>query len=89
MALSQTERERVLQLLQTVDEFGVTHIVTSDGNMDDDNLDYVEGQLQEGGTLEEYELIALLRKTEADERDELWSISVGRDPQTDTNPDED
>lgn len=68
---------RIVELLKTVDEFGVTHIVSGDGNMDDENLDFVENQMKSDLTTvaEDRELISLLRSLHPEAREAIWILA--------------
>ena len=68
-------RERAIELMGSVDEWGRMHIVVSDGNVDDGNLDFVEKQEPEKATADEIELLGLLRGMTEDERFEIWEAS--------------
>lgn len=72
--------ERAAELLRSVNEFGVTHIVTADGNLDDSHLSYVETEMRTcipPPTPDERELIALLKGMTIDARENVWD-SVNR-----------
>lgn len=65
--------ERAIELMQSVDEFGVTHIITGDGNLEDGNIAFVEkGMKTRGATDDERELIALLKSMTIDARYKVW-----------------
>lgn len=58
--------------MRNVDEFGVTHIITGDGNLDDGNIAFVEGEMvKHGATDDERELITLLKSMTEDDRYEM------------------
>lgn len=62
-------------LLSEVDEQGVTHIISGDGNMEDDNLAFVRLEMkyyEGGGTPDERELMELLEKMTLADRDSAW-----------------
>lgn len=64
---------RTKELMLSVDEFGVTHIITGDGNLDDDHIRFVETAMEkEGATADERELIELLKTMTEDDRYEMW-----------------
>ncbi len=70
--------QRALVLMNTVDPFGPMHTAVDDGNLDNGNLDFVEGVMREkGATLEEWELLRLLRLMTEDDRFELWDEAAG------------
>jgi hypothetical protein len=63
-------------LLCAVDPFGPMHIAVDDGNMTDDDLDFVEGVMRKGGAAaDEWELLRLLRDMTEEERIELWETA--------------
>lgn len=68
--------KRCVDLLNSVDEFGVMHIIVSDGNMDDHHIEWVEQEMDRGGhrDADERELLAILKEMTVDERDEAWGI---------------
>lgn len=70
-----SDYDRAAELMRSVDEFGVTHIVTGDGNLDDDNLAFVEREMEKcnpPATDDERELIRLLKGMPVEDREELW-----------------
>lgn len=65
--------ERAEELMRSVDEFGVTHIITGDGNVDDGCIAFVEKAMDaEGATDDERELIVLLKAMTVEAREKLW-----------------
>jgi len=59
-----------------VNHFGPMHIAVSDGNMDDGNLDFIEGEMKNrGATAQEWELLNLLRQMHANERFAAWELA--------------
>lgn len=67
--------ERAGELMRSVNEFGVTHIITGDGNMDDSHIAFVEKEMNTCSpppTEDERELITLLKMMTIDAREGLW-----------------
>lgn len=63
----------ILFRLEFVDECGVTHLVSADGNVSDENLKFVGREIMaEGGTWLERELIELLATLPLAERNRIW-----------------
>ncbi len=68
--------ERVVQLFGTVDAYGVTHIATDDGNLEDRNLAFLEREMATHPTTDdERELITLLKAMSVDDRYEAWEAA--------------
>lgn len=64
---------QILLRFEIVDGFGVTHIVSSDGNVDDENLKLVWSEMRRKGAHPlEVELIDLLAKIPVSERERIW-----------------
>lgn len=69
------EIKRALELWRLVDDFGVLHIIVSDGNVDDDHIAFCKAAMTtEGGTAEERELLELLERMDEELRFWLWEI---------------
>lgn len=64
----------VAGLLSQCDPFGPTHIVTGDGNVDDDSIDFC---LQRGISNLERKALTALKKLPYGKRLEAWRISTG------------
>ena len=67
--------ERAAELMKAVDGFGVTHIISEDGNLDDSHIAFVEEQMKTCSpppTPEERELIILLKVMTIDAREAVW-----------------
>jgi hypothetical protein len=72
--------ERATELMQSVDEFGVTHIITGDGNLEDSHIAFVEKEMRTctpPPTADERELIALLKAMTIDAREDMWERVAG------------
>jgi len=72
--------ERAAELMKSVNEFGVTHIITGDGNLDDSHIAWVEGQMKicsPAPTEDEHELISLLKAMTIDAREKMWDSIYG------------
>jgi hypothetical protein len=68
-------KHRAIELMASVNEWGRMHIIASDGNVSDGNLDFVESWEPEKATSDEIELISLLRGMSEDERFSVWEKS--------------
>lgn len=81
--LTMSQREaRIIHaatLLNRVDDCGITHIISSDGNMETEHIEFVEREMAGGGTLDEKELIALLKSMSLDDREEAYMLATGFD----------
>jgi hypothetical protein len=63
----------ILFRLAFVDDCGVTHVVSGDGNVDDRSLQFVGREIMDtGGTWLERELIELLATLPLAERERIW-----------------
>lgn len=70
---SKTKLAIALLMHDNVDPFGPMHIVVADGNMDDGNLDFCEAEMRKcGASIEEWELLSVLRGMSVEKRDEAW-----------------
>lgn len=80
LPMGQLEEARIIRaatLINRVDDCGVTHIISSDGNVDDESIAFVECEMAGVGTLDEKELIALLKQMTLEDRGEAYEMATG------------
>jgi hypothetical protein len=78
--LQEARITRAAALINRVDDCGITHIISSDGNMEDEHIRWIESEIVlRGGTRDEKELIELLKLMTLSEREEAYRLATGYD----------